>query len=88
MGGQGGNQNVFGGSQGGGQQDDDDDRGRDQDDNADIEELIALIVQTVEPDSWADNGGLGTIQPFRNLLVVRNNILVHQALGGYVEESE
>jgi uncharacterized membrane protein YgcG len=90
-GGQGGGsgQSVFGGgSGGGGQNEDDDNRGNNQDDDADIQELIALIVQTVEPDSWADNGGLGTIQSFRNLLVVRNNILVHQALGGYVEESE
>jgi len=80
-------QNIFGGSQSG-TQDDDEDRGRDQDDDADIEELIQLIIQVVEPDSWADNGGLGTINHFRNLLVVRNNIFVHQALGGYIEEAD
>ena len=34
------------------------------------------------------NGGTGTIQAFRNLLVVRNNLLVHQSLGGYVEEND
>ena len=88
--GQGGSQNIFGGAGGSSSRDDDDDQrgtGRDGDNN-DINELIDLIVQTVEPDSWTDNGGLGTIQAFRNLLVVRNNILVHQALGGYVEESE
>jgi hypothetical protein len=89
QGGQGGSgsQNIFGGSQGGGSTDDDDEGtrgGRDED--SDIEELIDLIIQTVEPDSWVDNGGVGTVSAFRNLLVVRNNILVHQALGGYVEE--
>lgn len=86
----GGGRSIFGGAGGGGgQRDDDDDQrgGRDGDDS-DINELIDLIVQTVEPDSWTDNGGLGTIQAFRNLLVVRNNILVHQALGGYVEEAD
>jgi len=68
--------------------DEDENNRNDDEDNASINELITLIVQTVEPDSWADNGGLGTIQAFRNLLVVRNNILVHQALGGYVEETD
>jgi len=86
----GGSQNIFGG--GGGSQTDDQETGQGgrggAEDNEDIQELIDLIVQTVEPDSWQDNGGTGTIQSFRNLLVVRNNILVHQALGGYVEESD
>ncbi len=50
--------------------------------------LVDLILQTVEPDSWAENGGLGTIFPFRGLLVVRNSIGVHQRLGGYVREDE
>jgi hypothetical protein len=89
--GQGGNQNIFGGSGGGGTRNDDEDNrgtGNRGEDDTDINELINLIVQTVEPDSWTDNGGLGTIQAFRNLLVVRNNILVHQALGGYVEEAD
>ena len=86
----GSSQNIFGGQGGGGSlQDDDDTRGgRTGEDNEDMQKLIDLIVQTIEPDSWADNGGLGTIQSFRNLLVVRNNILVHQSLGGPVEEAE
>lgn len=81
----GGGGSIFGGGQGGGSQDDQD---QNKDDNADIQELIDLITQTIEPDSWALNGGVGTIQAFRNLLVVRNNLLVHQSLGGYVEETE
>jgi len=84
----GGGQNIFGGSGSGGSRDDERDQRGGEGDDADIQELIELIVQTVEPDSWADNGGLGTIQAFRNLLVVRNNILVHQALGGYIEEAD
>lgn len=89
MGGQGGGmggQNIFGGQGGSGSQREDDE---DRDDDADIDELITLIIQTVEPDSWADNGGLGTINHFRGrLLVVRNSVFVHQALGGWVEERE
>ncbi|MFQ5806828.1 MAG: hypothetical protein ACE5I3_10300, partial [Phycisphaerae bacterium] len=91
VGGTGGSgQNIFGGtgSGGSGRDDEEDDRTGREGDDADIQELIELIIQTVEPDSWADNGGLGTISAFRNLLVVRNNILVHQALGGYVEETD
>lgn len=83
-GGGGAGQNIFGGQ---GQSTQDEDERGDEEDDAGIQELIDLIVQTVEPDSWTDNGGLGTIQAFRRLLVVRNNILVHQALGGYVEEA-
>jgi hypothetical protein len=51
----------------------------------DIKKLIRVIIDAVEPNSWAENGGLGTIQAFRNLLVVRNSIRVHQTLGGFVE---
>ena len=81
-GGGGGGQGLFGG-QGGGQQSQRDDE-RDGA-GAGMQELLQLIVDTVEPDSWVQNGGLGTIQPFGNVLVVRNSILVHQRLSGYVE---
>jgi len=81
-GGGGGGQGLFGG-QGSGQQSQRDDE-RDGV-GAGMQELRQLIVDTVEPDSWVDNGGLGTIQPFGNVLVVRNSILVHQRLSGYVE---
>jgi len=77
----GGSQNIFGQQGGGSQQDDEEDENQDDED---IQALITLIVDTIEPDSWAQNGGLGTVQPFRNQLVVRNNILVHQKLGGAV----
>ena len=44
--------------------------------------LIRLITSTVEPDSWRDVGGRGTIQAFGNLLVVRACPRVHQLLDG------
>ncbi len=89
-GGGGGGGNVFGGSSGGGGQDDDEDQGGQGNDVNDelAEQMIDLIRQTIEPDSWVENGGLGTIQAFGRQLVVRNNILVHQSLGGPVEDTD
>ncbi len=59
-----------------------------QGNQASMQRLVDLIMQTVEPDTWRDNGGNGTIYPFQNLIIVRNTILVHQRLGGYVTEEE
>jgi hypothetical protein len=85
--------NVFGGSSGGGGQNDDDEnnqggggQGNENDELA--QQMIDLIQQTIEPYSWVQNGGLGTIQAFGRQLVVRNNILVHQSLGGPVEDAD
>ncbi len=82
-----------GAGQGGGGQNLFQDEGNDQDrsrgegeENIEIENLRQIIVQTVEPETWADNGGQGTIVAFRNQLIVRNSIFVHQRLGGYIEE--
>jgi hypothetical protein len=47
-----------------------------------LRELIALITTSLEPESWAANGGSGTIVPFRDRLIVRNSPFVHQQLGG------
>jgi hypothetical protein len=46
--------------------------------------LIDLITRTIEPDSWAENGGRGTISYFApvHALVVRNTIHVHEQIGG------
>lgn len=48
-----------------------------------MEDLIRLIQDTVEPDSWVANGGRGQITPWRSQIVIRNTILVHQKLNGY-----
>ena len=53
-----------------------------------MQELVDLIQQTVEPDSWQVNGGQGHIMPFQRSIVVRNTILVHQRLGGFVTEED
>jgi hypothetical protein len=57
-------------------------------DQTQIRLLMDVITQTVEPDSWRDNGGLGSILPYEHSLIVRNTILVHQLLGGYLTEEE
>ena len=48
-----------------------------------IAELIEVIKTTVDPESWRDAGGEGTIQAFNSsALVVRASLEVHQKLGG------
>jgi uncharacterized membrane protein YgcG len=53
-----------------------------------MDQIIDLIQQTVEPDSWEANGGVGSIRAFQRSIIVRNSLLVHQQLGGYVQEGE
>jgi len=50
------------------------------------EELRQVVIDTVEPWSWAEHGGLGTIRAYGHVLVVRNSLRVHQQLGGVSEE--
>jgi hypothetical protein len=54
---------------------------------AEMQALIELIRETIEPDTWAGQGGNGTIRAFRTLLVIRNTLLVHQQIGGYVKDA-
>lgn len=80
-GGGGGGGQLFQGGQGGGNTE-----GANPQD--DIEQLISLITETIEPDSWVAGGGVGSVRAFQNLLVVHNTILVHQLLAGHVAEGE
>ncbi len=84
----GGQQNIFQGGSGSTNSDDQENQNNSNSGMIDPEtqRLIDLIVGTVEPDSWQLNGGKGTINAFKKQLVVRNNILVHQALGGPIRE--
>lgn len=43
-------------------------------------ELIGAIVAAVDTDSWADWGGVGQIQAFEGLLIVRNHPKAHQGI--------
>lgn len=44
--------------------------------------LINIITSQIEPESWAINGGKGTIAYFKGRLVIRNNLIVHELIGG------
>lgn len=79
-------QSIFGGSSGSTTDDDDDENRGNEEDDGEAQRLVDLITATVEPDTWDVNGGLGSIRAFGRQLVVRNNILVHQQLGGPVLE--
>ncbi|MGE0482088.1 MAG: hypothetical protein AB7Q17_16625 [Phycisphaerae bacterium] len=45
--------------------------------------LIEVITEAIDPDSWAINGGKGTIAAFRSQLVIRNTLRVHQLIAGH-----
>ncbi len=89
-GGGGGGSGMFGQNQNQGQRQGQDNSGRGGGAAADaqMDELIDLIMATIEPNSWVGGGGQGTIHSFGKLLVVRNTLKAHQALGGPVRESE
>lgn len=83
----GGGQSIFSGSGGGGNQEEEGGGTDAREGQAgDMAQLITLITQVVQPDSWEINGGVGTITAWRNMIVVRNNILVHQQIGGPITE--
>ncbi len=72
----------------GGQQDDE---GDNETEGTDVQRLVDLITQTIEPDSWntsATGGGGGSISVFRNVLIIRNTVLAHQKIGGYISEGD
>ena len=58
-----------------------------QAERAQAQELIDLITATIEPQSWQDNGGRGTITYYQPLkvLVIRNNQRVHEQIGGLLD---
>lgn len=48
-----------------------------------LEKLRDIIYQVIEPESWIEGGGTGTIEIYSGRsLIVRNTIEVHEQLGG------
>ena len=47
-----------------------------------LHEIMELVLNTVEPESWQVNGmsGKGTIFPYHGHLIIRNSLHVHQIL--------
>ena len=72
-------QSIFSGQGGGGGDDDDDE---DEDDGERADEVMEWIRAVVEPESWQENAGLGTMKVINNQLTVRNTLTVHELLGG------
>ncbi len=78
-------QSIFGQSGGGGNQDNDDNEDQDEERG---DEIIEWIQTTVLPDSWQDNGGLGTMAVMNKMLTVRNTLEVHEIIGGPFDINE
>ena len=47
--------------------------------------LTQVIMHTVEPDSWTEQGGPGAIQEFGGLLIVKNSQEVHSQVRALLE---
>ena len=48
------------------------------------QEIIDLIIETVEPDSWAIQGGeYATIRYYQGTLIIRAPDYIHRQIGGY-----
>ena len=54
----------------------------------DFEKLIKLITQTIEPDSWSEVGGRGTIRPNETTLslVIRQTEHVHDQISDLLDQ--
>ena len=80
-GGQANVQSIFGQSGGGGGNQDDN-QDNDEEDEERGEEVMEWLRAIIEPDSWEENGGLGTMAVFNKQLTVRNTLSVHEEIGG------
>lgn len=59
--------------------------GEKKDQNAKGEELVDLIIDVVEPDTWSDNGGPSSIRFFQGNLIVTAPRSVHEQIGGPID---
>jgi uncharacterized membrane protein YgcG len=49
-----------------------------------VQDLVDLIIDTVEPESWVDNGGdAATIRYYQGVLIVRAPDFIQRRIGGY-----
>lgn len=49
-------------------------------------DLIKLVKTTVEPDSWSDMGGTGSVSLFQGMMVINNNAKVHRQTAALLEK--
>jgi hypothetical protein len=48
-------------------------------------ELVQLVMDTVQPEAWRENGGTSSIRYFRGRLIITAPRSVHEQIGGAVE---
>jgi hypothetical protein len=82
-GGGGGATSLFGGQRGG-------QRNRRGDDAQDpeLQRIIQMIQNSIEPSSWQVSNGRGTINEFNGMLIIYNSPLVHQQIGGFIMQED
>jgi hypothetical protein len=80
-------QQSGGGSSGSNLFSDDDDDEEEKDLEERVQTLIDTIVETIEPESWTQNQGQGTITAVNDVIIVNNTLSVHEKLGGAVRMS-
>jgi hypothetical protein len=56
------------------------DSARDQGD-----ELVELIKSVIKPESWTDNGGPGTVEEYRGLLIISQTAERHREINHFLE---
>ena len=57
-----------------------DDKSKSKEDRA--KDLVDLIISTIRPDSWRDNGGKASIRYFNGNLIVTAPQSIHELIGG------
>lgn len=53
-----------------------------------LRRLAVILTETIEPQSWAVNGGQGSIQVYNGHFIVRNSVKVHEMIGGRLTAAE
>ncbi|UCG32396.1 MAG: hypothetical protein JSU68_12110 [Phycisphaerales bacterium] len=63
---------------------DDDDDEQDEELEERVQAIIDMLVETIEPETWSQNGGQGTATAVRDVIIINNSIAVHEKIGGAV----
>ncbi|HPU31988.1 MAG TPA: hypothetical protein PK184_04770 [Phycisphaerae bacterium] len=70
----------YGGVYGGGRSDDDDDDESEEARQEVVDEMIDLIMNNIEPGTWAPEGELGSVDVWNDRLIVRHTASVHRQI--------
>ncbi len=53
-----------------------------EEEREDRQESLTELLKQIQPQTWDDGGGLGTITAFSNQLVIRQTLEMHEVIGG------